>query len=100
MKRKRRHGTYTVEDGVIHAQLTSDLEQSTQNWDFRITGETGAAELEMVYQDTTIYWDYGDREDVPVMGVSGDAGGRLIQKICKTDTYAYKKCLYAAGILL
>ena len=24
----------------------------------------------MVYQDTTIYWDYGDREDVPVMDVA------------------------------
>ena len=31
------HGTYTVEDEVIHAQLTSDLEQSTKCWDFRIT---------------------------------------------------------------
>ena len=56
------HGTYTVEDGVIHAQLTSDLEQSTQLWDFRITEENGAAELEMDYQDMTIYWAYGDRE--------------------------------------
>ena len=64
------HGTYTVEDGVIHAQLASDLEQSTQNWDFRITEENGAAVLEMDYQDMTIYWTYGDREDVPAMGVS------------------------------
>ena len=63
------HGTYTVEDGVIHAQLTSDLEQSTQNWDFRITEENGAAILEMDDQDMTIYWAYGDREDVPAMGV-------------------------------
>ena len=64
------HGTYTVEDGVIYAQLTSDLEQSTQNWDFRITEENGAAELEMAYQGMTIYWAYGDREDIPAVGVA------------------------------
>ena len=64
------HGTYTVGDGVIHAQLTSDLEQSTQLWNFRITAENEAAELEMDYQDMTIYWVYGDREDIPAMGVT------------------------------
>lgn len=63
------HGTYNVEDGVIHAQLTSDLEQATQLWSFRITTENEAAELEMDYQDMTIYWAYGDREDTPAMGV-------------------------------
>ena len=56
------HGTYTVEDGVIHARLTSDLEQSPQLWDFRITVENETAELEMDYQDMTIYWVYGDQE--------------------------------------
>lgn len=64
------HGTYTAEDGVIYAQLTSDLEQSTQNWDFRITEENGAAELEMAYQGMTIYWAYGDREDIPAVGAA------------------------------
>ena len=63
------HGTYTVEDGVIHAQLTSDLEQSTQSWDFHITEENGVAELEMDYPGMTIYWAYGDREDIPAMGL-------------------------------
>ena len=63
------HGTYTVENGVIHAQLTSDLEQSTQSWDFRITAEEEAAVLEMDYQDIKIYRAYGDREDIPAMGV-------------------------------
>lgn len=57
------HGTYTVEDGMVHAWLTSDLEQSTQLWDFRITAKNEAAELEMDYQDMTIYWAYGDQED-------------------------------------
>ena len=56
------HGTYTVEDGAIHAQLASDSEQSTHLWDFRIIAEDGAAELEMDYQDMTIYWVYGDQE--------------------------------------
>ena len=55
---------------MIHAQLTSDLEQSTQNWDFRITEENGAAELEMDYQGMTIYWAYGDREDIPAVGAA------------------------------
>ena len=64
------HGTYTAEDGVIHAQLTSDLEQSTQNWDFRITEENGAAELEMAYQGMTIYWAYGDRKEIPAVGAA------------------------------
>ena len=64
------HGTYTAEDGVIHAQLTSDLEQTSQLWDFRIITEDGAAALEMDYQDMTIYWAYGDREDIPAMGVT------------------------------
>ena len=57
------HGTYTAEGTVIHAQLTSDLEQTTQPWDFRITAQNGGAELEMDYQDMTIYWVYGDQED-------------------------------------
>ena len=56
------HGTYTLEDGVIHAQLTSDLEQTSQLWDFRISAQHGVAELEMDYQDMTIYWVYGDQE--------------------------------------
>lgn len=62
------HGTYTVEDGVIHAQLTSDLEQTSRAWDFRITEEDGAAVLEMDDQDMTIYWVFGDQEDIPAMG--------------------------------
>ena len=57
------HGAYTVEDGVMHAQLTSDLEQSTGLWDFRITAENETAALEMDYKDMTIYWAYGDQEE-------------------------------------
>ena len=66
------HGTYTVEDGAVHAQLTSDLGQSTQLWDFRIAMENETAGLEMDYQDMTIYWVYGDREDTPAMGAASN----------------------------
>ena len=57
------HGIYTTEHGVIHARLTSDLEQSTRLWDFRIVAEKETAQLEMDYKDMTIYWVYGDREE-------------------------------------
>lgn len=55
-------GSYAVEDGVIHAQLSSDLEQSTLPWDFRIAIENETAELEMEYKDMTLYWIYGEQE--------------------------------------
>ena len=57
------HGTYCVEGNTLHALLTSNLDQSTQNWDLRITSENGTAGLEMDYRDMTIYWVYGDQED-------------------------------------
>lgn len=57
------HGTYSVEKNTLHAFLTSDLEQTTQSWDMRITSENGTAGLEMDYKDRTIYWTYGDQEE-------------------------------------
>ena len=57
------HGTYSVEKNTLHAQLTSDLEQTSRAWDFRITSENGTAGLEMDYKDRTIYWVYGDQEE-------------------------------------
>ena len=57
------YGTYYVEDQILHALLTSNLDQSSQSWDMRITSENGTAGLEMDYQDMTIYWAYGDRGD-------------------------------------
>lgn len=57
------HGTYSVEANTLHAFLTSDLEQTQQNWDMRITSENGTTGLEMTYQDITIYWVYGDQEE-------------------------------------
>lgn len=57
------HGTYGVEGNTLHAFLTSNLDQATQNWDLRITSENGTAGLEMDYQGMTIYWVYGDQED-------------------------------------
>ena len=57
------HGTYSVENHTLHALLTSDLEQTSKNWDMRITSENGTTGLEMDYQDMTIYWVYGDQEE-------------------------------------
>ena len=57
------HGTYSVEANTLHAFLTSDLEQTQQNWDMRITSDNGSTGLEMAYQDITIYWVYGDQEE-------------------------------------
>ena len=57
------HGTYSVEANTLHAFLTSDLEQTQQNWDMRITSDNGSTGLEMTYHDMTIYWVYGDQED-------------------------------------
>ena len=49
---------------MIRAELTSNLDQSTQLWDFRIIVENETVELEMDDKDMTIYWVYGDREDL------------------------------------
>ena len=57
------HGTYSVEKNTLHAVLTSDLEQTSRVWDFRITSENGTAGLEMAYKNMTIYWVYGDQEE-------------------------------------
>ena len=55
------YGTYTLEDDVVYAELTSESEQSTKPWDFRIIEEGETAMLEMDYEDMTIYWTYGDQ---------------------------------------
>ena len=57
------HGTYSVEANTLHAFLTSDLEQTQQNWDMRITSDNGSTGLEMAYRNMTIYWVYGDQEE-------------------------------------
>lgn len=65
------HGTYTAEEGVIHAQLTSDSEQSTRLWGFRIVTENETAILEMDYEDMAVYWVYGDQEE-PANGTDNE----------------------------
>ena len=57
------NGTYSVENNILHTQLTSDSEQISKNWDLRITAENGTTGLEMDYKDMTIYWAYGDQEE-------------------------------------
>ena len=62
------HGNYAVDGETLHAQLTSDLEQVVLPWDFRIVAEDETLMLEMDYKDMTIFWTYGDREDLPAAG--------------------------------
>ncbi|MCF2557675.1 hypothetical protein JQM64_09130 [Fournierella massiliensis] len=53
----------------MQAQLISEIEQASRLWNFRITEKNGVAELEMDYPGMTIYWAYGDREDIPAAGM-------------------------------
>lgn len=49
-------GTYTVEGNLLHAQLTSDADQTDMPMDFRILTENEEIMLEMSYQDMTVFW--------------------------------------------
>ena len=62
------HGNYVRDQETLHAELGSDLEQLVLPWDFRIVTEKETAMLEMGYEDMTVYWTYGDQEDIPPMG--------------------------------
>ena len=62
------HGDYVRDQETLHAELGSDLEQLVLPWDFRIVTEKETAMLEMGYEDMTVYWTYGDQEDIPPMG--------------------------------
>ena len=64
-------GTYTVEDEVIHADLTFDSGKSQQIMDFRIVAENDTTILEMDYKDMTIYWAFGAQED-PANGADSE----------------------------
>ena len=81
------HGTYSVEKNILHALLTSDLEQAPQSWNMRITSENGTTGLEMDYQDMTIYWVYGDQEEA--------AGGNTVPSNWEkaTEDEPWKKAL-------
>ena len=47
------HGTYTVEDGILRAQLASDSEQSPRLWDLRILEENGVKDYNELLQKIT-----------------------------------------------
>ena len=49
-------GTYTVEGDLLHAELTSDVDQTDMPMDFRILTENEEIVLEMSCQDMTVYW--------------------------------------------
>ena len=58
-------GTYTIEDDVLHAELTDSMEQKELTMDFQIVGKDA---IKMTYANTEIIWAYGDQEDIPANG--------------------------------
>lgn len=50
------HGRYTVQDDTVLAEMTSDLDQTTRRWEFRIVGEAPSFTLELDYPGRTVYW--------------------------------------------
>lgn len=56
-------GTYAMDGDLIRSELSSNLEEVTEVWEFLliIDGETPI--LSMNYNDLTVYWVYGDQED-------------------------------------
>lgn len=57
------YGAYTVEGSILRAWLTADSGQTSRLWEFQLTAEDGVAMLAMPYEDMTIHWRYGDREE-------------------------------------
>ena len=50
-------GTYSKRDNVIHSELTGDIDNSLNQWDFYIIDENS---LEMRFGDMNIYWIKGE----------------------------------------
>ena len=50
-------GTYSKQDNVIHSELTGDIDNSLNQWDFYIIDENS---LEMRFGDMNIYWIKGE----------------------------------------
>lgn len=65
------HGTYTLEDGALRGQMTSDLDQTQRSWDFRVVPEGEGATLEMTYEEMTVCWAAGEQEN-PARGADGE----------------------------
>lgn len=57
------YGAYTVEGSILRAWLTAGSGQTSRLWEFQLTAEDGVAMLAMPYEDMTIHWRYGDREE-------------------------------------
>ena len=50
-------GTYSKQDDVIYSELTGDIDNSLNQWDFYIIDENS---LEMRFGDMNIYWIKGE----------------------------------------
>ena len=50
-------GTYSKQDNVIHSELTGDIDNSLNQWDFYIVDDNC---LEMRFGDMNIYWIKGE----------------------------------------
>ena len=59
-------GTYTKDGDTITAELNGETDSFTTV--FHVLVENGTPVLEMKYNDTTIYWVYGESEDIPAAG--------------------------------
>lgn len=57
------YGTYGFEDGVLHADLIGDAGEEMP-MDFLFISDGDALMLEMQLGELTVFWRYGDREDV------------------------------------
>ena len=68
------YGTYTADDGLLHAALVNNMDQAEMAIDFRIVLENEKTVLEMDYEDITVYWAYGDQEEEPAFGTDGSLG--------------------------
>ena len=61
-------GSYSLTGDILHAELISDMEQTDMPMDFQVVVENETVGLKMEYQNMTVYWTYGDNEDIPAAG--------------------------------
>lgn len=65
------YGTYTGEEDVLHAALMNNAGEE-MSMDLLFLSDGDAPLLEMQLEELTIFWRYGDREDIPLDPSSGE----------------------------
>lgn len=65
------YGTYTCEEDVLHAALMNNAGEE-MSMDLLFLSDGDAPLLEMQLEELTIFWRYGDREDIPLDPSSGE----------------------------